>query len=121
MSSVSIKNVVKNYDNIKVTFHGGEPTLASMDFYAAFYALEREMIKHGATFYNFFTTNGYRLSEELADILISNGAMINVSFDGPYNYVLRDNTETVYRNIMMLQEKGARLRIFCTVCSRSSE
>ena len=109
----------KDYDKIKVTFHGGEPTLASIDFYKTFYALEHEMHEHGATFYNFFTTNGYKLSEELAYLLISNNAMINVSFDGPYNHVLRTHTETVYRNIMMLQEKGARLRIFCTVCEES--
>lgn len=110
----------RDYKRIKITFHGGEPTLAGVDFYRKFYTLEQKFAQEkGITFFNFFTTNGYALNEELAGILIENNAMINVSFDGPYNHILRQNSEVVYRNIMMLQKKGARMRIFCTICEKS--
>ena len=86
-----IKITIKEYDNVKVTFHGGEPSLAGYDFYREFYNFENLLTKkYGISFSNLFTTNGKSLSEDLMDLLIKNNVLINVSFDGPYNNILRD-------------------------------
>ena len=113
-----VEITAQNFHAIKLTFHGGEPTLAGEKFYRDFYDFENALTeKYDTKFLNRFTTNGKLLSENLADILIANNTLINVSFDGPFNDFLRDNTEIVYEKIMMLKSKKARLRIFCTLSS----
>ncbi len=110
----------RDYKDVKVTFHGGEPTLAGNEFYKQMFQVQHELSnQYGASFSNNFTTNGLLLDEELADLLIENDTLINVSFDGPYNHLLRGNSEKVYENILMLKEKKARFRIFCTLSKGS--
>lgn len=108
----------RDYQLLKITFHGGEPTLAGYDFYRKFYDFENELSRQRNTkFSNLFTTNGLALTEDLMDLLIANDTLINISFDGPFNEVLRQRTENVYRHIEKLKDKRARMRIFCTVSS----
>lgn len=110
----------KEYKIVKVTFHGGEPTLAGFDFYKKVFEYEYVLKeKYGTQFDNFFTTNGLLLDDRLSNLLIENNAMINISFDGPYNHILRSNSETVLNNMLMLKRKSARMRAFCTVCNPS--
>ena len=113
-----VEIAVKDYQLIKVTFHGGEPTLVGDDFYRKFFDFERKLIQqYGVKFNNLFTTNGVALTENLIDLLIANDTLINISFDGPFNDILRQNTEIVYENIEKVKSKKGRMRIFCTVSS----
>lgn len=110
----------KEYTDVKVTFHGGEPTLAGYDFYTKVFEYQKYLNKcYNTCFTNLFTTNGILLDDKMSDLLISNNTMINISFDGPYNDVLRGQTEKIYSNICMLQMKKARMRIYCTICNPS--
>lgn len=117
-----IEAACKEYQNVKVTFHGGEPTLAGYDFYKDVFAYEHKMIEqYGTKISNNFTTNAVLLSEKLMDLLIENDTLINISFDGPYNDVLRGNSKTVYEKICQVKEKGGRVRAFCTIAKGSYE
>lgn len=117
-----IEAACKENKDVKVTFHGGEPTLAGMDFYKKIFDFEEKMhSKYDSKFTNNFTTNGLLLKEELIDLLIKNNTLINVSFDGPYNYCLRENSEIVYKRICSLKEKNADFRVFCTISKHSYE
>ena len=110
----------KEYKDVKVTFHGGEPSLAGFDFYDKVFEYEHYLSKkYGTVFSNHFTTNGLALDDKLIDLLITNDVLINVSFDGPFNHILRQNGEIVYNNICKIRSKKARLRIFSTVSSQS--
>lgn len=112
----------KEYDTIKVTFHGGEPTLAGIAFYRDIFNCQHVLQKeHGVKFRNFFTTNGLLLDEEFVDLLIENDVLINVSYDGPYNYVLRQRGDKVLENIKLIQKKHGRIRCFCTLSKESYE
>lgn len=110
----------KEYKNVKVTFHGGEPSLAGFDFYNDIFKFQHYLIKkYNTVFSNLFTTNGLNLDDKLIDLLIQNNTLINISFDGPFNYILRQQGEIVYKNICKVQKKNARLRIFCTISEQS--
>lgn len=109
----------QEYKSIKVTFHGGEPTLAGIDFYERVFDYQHKLKSRGITFRNFFTTNGLLLTDEFIDLLIANNTLINVSFDGPYNGILRSNTETIYDNIKKIKKKNGRVRCFCTLSKES--
>ena len=115
-----LRAAARDYHEIKTTFHGGEPSLAGDDFFDQFYSFQRLLAaQYGINIYNNFTTNGLLLSEKLVDILISNNVLINISFDGPYNYILRSNSDIVFSKIELLKQKNARFRVFCTVSEQS--
>lgn len=117
-----LQKASKEYDTIKITFHGGEPTLAGIDFYRKIFDFQQLQHKEeGTVFRNFFTTNGLLLNEEFIDLLIQNGTLINVSFDGPYNFVLRQNSDRVFENIKLIQKKQGKLRCYCTLSKDSFE
>lgn len=108
------------FRDVKVTFHGGEPSLAGYSFYKDVFQYQHILSeKYGTEFSNLFTTNGILLDEQLADLLIENDTLINISFAGPYNDILRSNTEAVYNTIRMIREKTRKMRIFCTICNPS--
>lgn len=117
-----IEAACKEYKDVKVTFHGGEPTLAGVDFYKDVFDFQTKMSnEYGVIFSNNFTTNGLLLTEELMDLLIQRNALMNISFDGPYNDVLRGYSEIVYKKICEVKSKGGRVRAFCTISKESYE
>jgi len=108
------------YESIKITFHGGEPTLAGIEFYNKIFEFEHELnAKTGTVFRNFFTTNGLLLDESFIKLLISNDTLINVSYDGPFNYILRQNSEKVLNNIELIQSMNGKIRCYCTISKDS--
>lgn len=117
-----IESACKEYQDVKITFHGGEPTLAGLDYYKKIYAFQ-DVIgeKYKVKFSNNFTTNAVLLNDELMDLLISHNTLINISFDGPYNDFLRRNSALVYERICAVKEKGGRVRAFCTISRGSYE
>ncbi len=117
-----IEAACKEYKDVKVTFHGGEPTLAGLNFYEKMFDFQSKMKeKYCVRFSNNFTTNGLLLTDELIDLLIENSALINISFDGPYNDVLRGHSDHVYEKICSVKRKGGRVRAFCTIAKGSYE
>lgn len=125
--TISVERVIlllqkasEEYNTIKITFHGGEPTLAGIDFYRKIFDFQRQKNEESGTiFRNFFTTNGLLLNEEFIDLLIQNKTLINVSYDGPYNHVLRQYGDRVLKNIKLIQAKHGKLRCYCTLSKES--
>lgn len=110
----------KEYRKVRITFHGGEPTLAGMDYYKSIFKFQKQIESYNDTsFENVITTNGLLLNDKFIDLLVMNNVLINVSFDGPYNYILREHSDKVYENILKLQSRNAKLNIFCTISEES--
>ena len=110
----------KEYSLIKVTFHGGEPTLAGYDFYKAFFTSQRQLIsRYNVKVRNIITTNGLLLTDKLIELFKENFVQICVSYDGPYNYVLRQNSEKVLNNILRAKDSGADVKCYCTISKQS--
>jgi len=110
----------EKYNEIKVTFHGGEPSLVGKNYYRQIFEHIRKLEKDNKIkFFSIFQTNGYLLDDEFIDILIENKSLISISFDGPHNDVLRSHSKSVYNSIKKVQEKRGRLRVFCVETSKS--
>lgn len=108
------------YKHVKIVFHGGEPSLAGIDFYEDFFeGLRLLENKYGTEFNVLFTTNGLLLTDAFIDILNENRVFINVSFDGPFNDLLRQHTQKVQNIIFKIRDKGGRFRCFCTLSKHS--
>ena len=115
-----VEKACQEYRNIKIVFHGGEPSLAGINFYKEFFdgvcSLKQQ---YGTTFNTHFTTNGLLLTDDFIDLLNDNNVLINISFDGPYNNVLRQQTEKVQNRVFTIRDKGGRFRCFCTLSNES--
>ena len=117
---ILVEKACQEYDNIKIVFHGGEPSLVGINFYVRFFeGLDSLKNKYKTIFNILFTTNGLLLTDEFIDLLNTNNVQINVSFDGPYNYLLRQQTKRVQDTIFNIRDKGASLRCFCTLSKDS--
>lgn len=117
-----IESACRECTDVKLTFHGGEPTLAGKDFYDKIFSFQQEMRnRYGVKFSNNFTTNGLLLDDEFIDLLVINDVLINVSFDGPYNDYLRQHSQHVQSVIEKIKKKGGRVRAFCTISKGSYE
>lgn len=115
-----VEKACKEYKTVKIVFHGGEPSLAGINFYERFFEeLPAYKEKYGTTFNTLFTTNGLLLNEKFIDLLNANDVLINVSFDGPYNHLLRQQSQKVQDVIFKIRDKGGRFRCFCTLSKDS--
>lgn len=126
LSRINVYNFIeaacREYQNVRITFHGGEPTLAGIEFYKDIFDFQSKMTEqYNVNFSNNFTTNGLLLTDELMEILIENNTLINISFDGPYNNILRTHSSIVYEKICKVKKYGGKVRVFCTLSKGSYE
>lgn len=116
----ALELIAKKYNDIKITFHGGEPTLAGIDYYKEIFAYEKTLKeRYDVDFWHIFQTNAYLLDSDFIDLLISEDVLISISFDGNHNDVLRSNTDTILAKINEIKEKNGRMRIFCVETAKS--
>lgn len=73
-------------DRIQITFQGGEPTLAGLEFFQNFVALERDIIPPGVTVQHSIQTNGMAVTEEWAEFLKENQFLVGLSLDGARDF-----------------------------------
>lgn len=108
------------YHNVKIIFHGGEPTLAGITFFRLFFERQHKLKNaYNTTFDNVFTTNGLLLTDDFIRLLKENNVLINVSFDGPYNHILRSNSDHIQHVLFKLREANCNFRCFCTLSKES--
>lgn len=67
---------------ISFLFQGGEPTLAGLDFFRNFVALEKKYARHDVHIQHSIQTNGLLLNEEWAIFLQEHDFLVGLSLDG---------------------------------------
>ena len=104
----------KDYDEIHVVFHGGEPTLWGKNNFIDVLDYQRSHREQlGVVFKNSIQTNGYLIDDEWNDIFAKYEFSVGISFDGPHNNDLRSNTDVVYKNMCRLKERGVNFGTLC--------
>ncbi|MCD7715768.1 MAG: anaerobic sulfatase maturase [Lachnospiraceae bacterium] len=69
-------------DTLQITFQGGEPALAGLDFYRKFTELLRKTKKRNLRVSYSFQTNGLLLDEDWCAFFQENHFLVGLSFDG---------------------------------------
>ena len=67
---------------VQFTIQGGEPTLASLDFFRSFLALETQLLTKDITVGHSIQTNGLHLNDDWAEFLKRHNFLVGVSIDG---------------------------------------
>lgn len=112
---------------VSFTWHGGEPTLAGIEFYRKAVELEKKYLPAGWQAWNNLQTNGLRISDEWCRFLKENHFDVGVSIDGSAavhdrnrRTVNGDGTYSkVIRGIRLLRSHGIEPDLLCTVNSAS--
>jgi len=126
-----IRNVISCSAGPVVSFvwHGGEPTLAGLDFYRKAVELQKKYLPEGWEAWNNLQTNGFALNEDWAVFLKENHFDVGLSIDGTkanHDRYRRDASgnetyERIRNNVLLLKEHGIRPDLLCTVTSDASK
>ena len=110
---------------VPFTWHGGEPTLAGLDFYRRAVALQQKHLPEGMSCWNNLQTNGLLLDEQWCAFLAEHSFDVGLSIDGAeqvHDAYRRDERggpthARIAENILRLKAHGVRPDLLCTVSS----
>ena len=112
---------------VSFTWHGGEPTLAGLEFYQKAVALEKKYLPRGWQAWNNLQTNGLLLTDAWCRFLKENRFDVGVSIDGSqavHDAHRRDlagapTWERTRKAIARLRKAGVEPDLLCTVNAAS--
>ena len=110
------------------TWHGGEPTVAGLDFYREAVRLQKEYLPEGRECWNSLQTNGLLLDDEWCDFLRDSHFDVGISIDGTqavHDLFRKDtNGEGTYKRVKAavsrLMSRGIRPDLLCTVTQETA-
>lgn len=121
--------VVSPGGSITFLFQGGEPTLAGLDFFQSFLALEKQWAKPGVSVSHGLQTNGYLLNEDWAVFFQNNNFLVGLSLDG--TQTLHDSFrpdaagngtwERSVNGLKMLDQFQVETNILCVVTAQAAK
>lgn len=105
---------------VHLTWHGGEPMLAGIEFYKEVIDLQKTYKK---SFVNAIQTNGTLINEEYASFFRDNSFLVGVSLDGPEHIndlvrvdkVGRGTFKRVTQNLQILRESEVNFGVLSTI------
>jgi len=113
---------------VSFTWHGGEPTLAGLDFYRDVVEIQRQYLPEGWECWNSLQTNGLLLDDAWCDFLAEARFDVGLSIDG--TRALHDSFrpdaagnptwERVRAAAGRLQERGLQPDLLCTVTAETA-
>jgi len=109
------------------SWHGGEPTLAGIDFFRKVIHIQSRHCPESKRIINGIQTNGILLNREWCGFFAEEGFAVGISIDGPPDMhdryrVSRDDRPTsgrVLQGLQLLQEHGITPEILCVVNSHN--
>lgn len=116
-------------DVVMFSWHGGEPTLAGIDFYRKAVDLQKKHLPSGKKRINGIQTNGTLINEEWCRFLKEENFLVGISIDGPeeFHNQFRLNRsgfgtfKDVINGYSLLQMYGVTTEILCVVNSSNAE
>lgn len=112
-------NLVKdNVENLKIIWHGGEPLIVGLNYFRELFSLEKKILLNQSV-KNSIQTNASLLTKEYINFFNENNVDIGVSFDGPYNDLLREKTLIVENKLKILHSKKSQYGILTVVTSQT--
>ena len=135
MSDALLETYVRQYIEaspgpvVSFVWHGGEPTLAGLDFYRRAVELQQQYLPQGWTCWNNLQTNGTLLDDEWCSFLADAHFDVGVSIDGTrwlHDAYRKDRRgrgtyQRVVAAVRRLQAHGIQPDLLCTVTSGVAE
>jgi uncharacterized protein len=125
-----IQHIEATTDNVVMfSWHGGEPTLAGIDFYRKAVELQKKHLPIGKILLNGIQTNGTLINDDWCRFLKKENFLVGISIDGPEEFHNRfrlknNGTGTfneVLRGYILLQQYEITTEILCVVNAFNAE
>ncbi|MFN2314999.1 MAG: anaerobic sulfatase maturase [Bacteroidales bacterium] len=105
------------------SWHGGEPTLAGLDFYKRAVAIQEAYKPEGSTIRNGIQTNGTLITDEWGSFFSMENFYVGISIDGPERYHNTNRTQAggrgtfkeVMRGLEILKRHNVSHEFLCVV------
>ncbi len=112
---------------VHFVWHGGEPTLAGLDFYRLAVELQRRYLPEGWRCLNSLQTNGTLLDDKWGAFLAEHGFFVGLSLDGPahlHDEGRRDRRgrsshDRALRGLRVLRSHGIDPDVLCSLQARN--
>lgn len=127
--TVMIEKACREADSaLRITFQGGEPTLAGLDFFRRFVSLVREKKRRGTQVGYSLQTNGLLIDGEWADFLRENDFLVGLSYDGTarihdtnrLDHMGSGTSELVEHAWRLLKERHVETNLLCVVTGQAA-
>jgi uncharacterized protein len=113
---------------VHIVWHGGEPTLAGLDFYKRAVEIEKRYLPQGWECWNNLQTNGVLLDEQWATFIAEEHFDVGLSIDGAAwlhdkyrkNYGGQGSHKNAVSAIRRLQAHNVQPDLLCTVTSSAA-
>ena len=129
MSEALLEIFIKQYieaspgPNVQFTWHGGEPSLAGIDFYEQVLSLQKRYLPAGWNCWNNLQTNGLVLDDQWVAFLARNQFDIGLSIDGSgklhdsyrVDHIGKGTHQRVSQNLQRMLKYGIKPDLLCTV------
>jgi len=110
-------------ETILFSWHGGEPTLAGLNFYKKVVEIQRKNRKSGKQIINGIQTNGTNLNDEWCTFMANENFLVGISIDGPEEMHNKyrvsksgnDTFEKVMKGYDLLKKYQINSEILCVV------
>jgi uncharacterized protein len=114
-----------NESTILFSWHGGEPTLARIDFYKRVLEFQKQHNVYGKHIINGIQTNGVNLDDEWCQFLAKESFLVGISIDGPEEFHNKfrlsksgkGTFQSVINGYNLLKKHGITTEILCVVNS----
>lgn len=114
-------------DHVTVTWQGGEPTLAGLDFFRQAMAFQEKYRRANQRVSNALQTNGTLLDDAWGKFLKEHDFLVGLSVDGPRkfhdHYRVTHKGEAsmsqVHRGLRVLQKHGVEFNVLCVLNDRN--
>lgn len=110
-----LKITVPYYSSIHIIWHGGEPTLAGIEFYKNAQKLIQSYLNQGTRITQAIQTNATLITEDYAAFFKQNKIGVGVSFDGINNDIMRGQTNNCLKGLTNLKNHEIIPGIICVV------
>lgn len=114
---------------VMFSWHGGEPTLAGIDFYRKAVELQKKYLSAGKKLINGIQTNGTLLNDDWCKFFAQENFLVGISMDGPEEFHnqfrLKQNGKGTFNDVIngyrLLQKYGVTAEILCVVNSSNAQ
>lgn len=132
MTLETLEKIIREYlalpgSHKPVSWQGGEPTLAGLDFFRKAVEYQRKYARPGQVIENNLQTNGLVLNEDWAEFLADERFLVGISLDGPeqvHDCYRRDDAgkgtyAKVMRAIELMNGRGTDFNILAVVAKHT--
>jgi len=123
----ALKKILGFYGHVTFVWHGGESTLAGLDFFRKAMTLQHKHRRSGQKIINEIQTNGTLINAEWVKFFKAHNFFVGVSIDGPKEIndtarINRDGSGTfddIFRGILLMKEEGINVAGICVLAKHN--